>query len=125
MTHASDHSLTLKRMGIDTHQQPVVYMRADCHVCRSEGLAAHSRVRITTDHGSIVATLNIVRDGFLEPGEAGLSDAAWRLLDAAPGQRADVAFWDITAPAELCYWMGGNRCRGTVRAGRLVAQEAE
>jgi imidazolonepropionase len=43
----------------------------------------------------------------------------------AAGQRADVAFWDIAAPAELCYWMGGNRCRGTVRAGRLVAQEAE
>ena len=41
------------------------------------------------------------------------------------GQRADVAFWDIVAPAELCYWMGGNRCRGTVRAGRLMRQEIE
>jgi imidazolonepropionase len=43
----------------------------------------------------------------------------------AVGQRADLAFWDIVAPAELCYWMGGNRCRGTVRAGRLVRQEVE
>jgi imidazolonepropionase len=43
----------------------------------------------------------------------------------AAGQRADIALWDIAAPAELCYWMGGNRCRGTVRGGRLMRQEAE
>ena len=24
--------LYVKRMGIDTHQEPVVYMRKDCHV---------------------------------------------------------------------------------------------
>ena len=78
----------LKRMGIDTHQEPIVYMQADCHVCRSEGFSAQSRVRVTTDRASIIATLNVVRDGFLEPVEAGLSEAAWRLLNAAPGQQA-------------------------------------
>ncbi len=46
----------------------------------------------------------------------GLSDRG----TLAVGQRADLAFWDIVAPAELCYWMGGNRCRGTVRAGRFT-----
>ena len=49
--------------------------------------SAQSRVEITTDRASIVATLNVVRDGLLGPGEAGLSEAAWRLLDAAPGQQ--------------------------------------
>jgi hypothetical protein len=33
--------LHLTRMGIDTHQEPVVYMRDDCHVCRAEGFNAH------------------------------------------------------------------------------------
>jgi thymidine phosphorylase len=88
MDHAPDNSLVLKRMGIDTHQEPIVYMQADCHVCRSEGFSAQSRVRVTTDRASIIATLNVVRDGFLELVEAGLSEAAWRLLDAAPGQQA-------------------------------------
>ena len=28
------HSLQAYSMGIDTHQEPVAYMRNDCHVCR-------------------------------------------------------------------------------------------
>lgn len=91
MEHTADNSLLLKRMGIDTHEEPVVYMRADCHVCRSEGFSAHSRVTVTTDSGSIIATLNVVRDGFVMPTEAGLSEAAWQLLDARPGQIARLS----------------------------------
>ena len=56
MTHASDRSLVLKRMGIDTYQEPIVYMQADNHVCRAEGFSAQSRVRVTTDRASIIAT---------------------------------------------------------------------
>jgi thymidine phosphorylase len=82
------NSLLLKRLGIDTHEEPVVYMQADCDVCRSEGFSAHSRVRVTTDRASIIATLNVLRNGFLLPTEAGLSEAAWRLLGAEPGQIA-------------------------------------
>ena len=78
-------------MGIDTHEEPIVYMRADCPVCRSEGFSAHSRVTVTTEHSSIIATLNVVRDGFVLPTEAGLSEAAWKLLDAAPGQPASFS----------------------------------
>ena len=72
------------RLGIDTHQELVVYMRADCHVCRSEGFAAHSRVRVATRDASIIATLNVVHGELLEPGEAGLSEAAWHGLGAQP-----------------------------------------
>ena len=78
------NTVLLKRIGIDTHEEPIVYMRADCHVCRSEGFSAHSRVMITTGRASIIATLNVVRDGFVLPTEAGLSEAAWQLLDATP-----------------------------------------
>ena len=88
MTRPSGNSLVLKRMGIDTHEEPIVYMQADCDVCRSEGFSAHSRVAVATDQASIIATLNVVRDGFVLPTEAGLSEAAWQLLRARPGQRA-------------------------------------
>jgi imidazolonepropionase len=43
----------------------------------------------------------------------GLSDRG----TIAVGQRADLALWDIDSPAELAYVIGGNRCRGVVRAG--------
>jgi len=38
------HTMRVRRLGIDTHQQAVVYMRQDCPVCRSEGFAAEARV---------------------------------------------------------------------------------
>lgn len=88
MDHAARRALTLIRLGIDTHEEPIVYMQADCDVCRSEGFSAHSRVTVTTERRSIIATLNVIRDGFVLKSQAGLSEAAWRLLEAEPGQMA-------------------------------------
>ena len=42
-----------RRLGIDTHQELVVYMRGDCHVCRSEGFDAHSRIQVNAGGRSI------------------------------------------------------------------------
>jgi thymidine phosphorylase len=39
-------ALQLRRLGIDTYDEPVIYMRADCPVCRSEGFSSHSRVTV-------------------------------------------------------------------------------
>ena len=97
MEPLAGNTLLLKRMGIDTHEEPIVYMRADCHVCRSEGFSAHSRITVTTERASIIATLNVVRDGFVLPTEAGLSEAAWQLLNATPGQ---VAYLSHPRPVE-------------------------
>ncbi len=80
--------LYLTRLGIDTHQEPVVYMRDDCHVCRSEGFRAQTRVRVAIGDRYIICTLNVVRGEFLSHENAGLSEAAWRLLDATEGERA-------------------------------------
>lgn len=92
MPHShTPNSLVLKRLGIDTHQEAVVYMRADCHVCRSEGFEAHSRVQVITNRRTIIATLNILHDGLLAPDEAGLSEAAWRLLSPQVGETAFFA----------------------------------
>ena len=33
-------------MGVDSYQEPIIYMRADCPVCRSEGFESHARVRL-------------------------------------------------------------------------------
>jgi thymidine phosphorylase len=83
-----EHRLRLVRLGIDTHEEPVVYMSADCHVCRSEGFSASSRVCIETDRGSTLATLNVVHGDLVKPGEAGLSESAWKRLGVVAGQEA-------------------------------------
>lgn len=38
------HPLRLRRLGIDTCQEAVVYTNRECRVCRSEGFSAQSRV---------------------------------------------------------------------------------
>ncbi len=43
MSHGAA-GLVARRAGIDTYQAPVVYMRSDCEVCRSEGFEAQARV---------------------------------------------------------------------------------
>ena len=43
----------------------------------------------------------------------GLSDRGALL----PGLRCDLALYRVSAPAELCYWMGGNPCAGRVVEG--------
>ena len=48
---------------------------------------------------------------------------ALRLADRgtlAPGQRADLALWEIVSPAELCYRIGAMRAGRIIRAGRVA-----
>lgn len=84
-------SLAVRRMGIETQQEYVVYMHRDCHVCRSEGFEAQTRVLISLNGRSIIATLNVVDPTLLELGEAALSNSAWRALAPAPGDRITIS----------------------------------
>jgi thymidine phosphorylase len=84
-----DHSpvplLRAKRLGIHTGDDAVVFMRTDCHVCRSEGLSSRSRVLLSTGASDVVATLYQVSSDLLSVDEAGLSETAWELLGVSEG----------------------------------------
>ncbi len=83
-----DFSLRPVRLGIDTHHEPVVVLRADSPVVRAEGFEAHARIEVLGAQRSIVATLNILTAGELvDTDSVGLSEAAWRRLAPAPGER--------------------------------------
>lgn len=50
----------------------------------------------------------------------GLSDRG----TLAVGQRADLAVWNVRAPAELCYWIGGsNVLRDVFLGGELISPD--
>ena len=87
--HAS--RLRVRRLGVDTQYETVVFMRADCHVCRSEGLTAHSRVRLSHNGRSVIATLYQVTSDMLLPGETGLSESAWIRLGLAEGDEVAIS----------------------------------
>lgn len=84
------NTLLLKRLGIDTHQEAVVYMRRDCHVCRAEGFSAHARVLVAVGATSIIASLNQITGDLVGPGEASLSETAWLRLGAMEGDEITV-----------------------------------
>ncbi len=83
--------LKIKHLGIDTYKDPIIYMRRDCHVCTSEGFEVHARIRVTTAQKSIIATLNIIDNRVLDPGEASLSNYAADLLGVKEGDLITVS----------------------------------
>jgi thymidine phosphorylase len=88
--HQEPNILRLKRLGIDTYQEPVIYMAKTCPVCRAEGWTAQTRIQVMHDGRAIIATLNVVTNGLLTDEEVSLSDAAWTLLGAQPGSLVSV-----------------------------------
>jgi len=84
-------SLRLKKLGIDTYKEAVIYMRSDCHVCSSEGFEVPSRIRVSLKNNYILATVNTIEGSLLEQGEASLSLYAWNLLKAQEGEQVFLA----------------------------------
>ncbi len=76
----STGGLAIVDMGIDTHFEPIVYMRRDCHICRAEGFRASTRVALQHGHRILIATLNVVDESVLPPGKVGLSKIAMMRL---------------------------------------------
>ncbi|KQV61844.1 MULTISPECIES: thymidine phosphorylase family protein [unclassified Duganella] len=85
------YALRARRLGIDTYQQPVAYMRRDCKVCLAEGFEAQSRIELQCGGRTVAATLNVVDGGLLDEQDIGLSEAAWEALGAAPGAPVSVS----------------------------------
>jgi thymidine phosphorylase len=103
--------LKARRLGLDTRHEAVVFMRADCHVCRAEGFEAHARVQLESGGRSVIATLFRGDMGLLRRNEAGLSEAAWEALDLAEG---DIIVVSHPQPVESV-----SRVRGKVYGQRL------
>lgn len=115
------NTMSLVPAGIDTYRQPVVYMREDCHLCRSEGFATHTRIEVETGGRRIIATLNVVTgNDWLPPETAALSDTAWDVL--APGPGAEGRFSHPEPPASASAirskvyggWLDEAACRAII-----------
>ena len=80
--------LTLRRLQIDTYDHSVAFMRPDSPILRAEGFGPQARVEVHYGERSLIATLNTVSSELLNVGEIGLSESAWKLLDAKEGGTA-------------------------------------
>lgn len=79
---------------------------------------------------SLLAILNMACTLFLltpQEAVAGITRNAAKALGLGvdrgtleTGKRADLVHWDITSPAQLCYWMGLNKPKMVVKDGQRV-----
>ncbi|HUB90268.1 MAG TPA: hypothetical protein VMA74_11150, partial [Dyella sp.] len=81
----------LRRLGIDTGYERVVYLDPDSPICRSEGFGPHSRLSLRVGEREVLATLNLAHSGSLAADEAGLSESAWQSLQPKPGEKVVIA----------------------------------
>ncbi|MDM0116336.1 thymidine phosphorylase [Variovorax sp. J22R133] len=84
MSRPANHLLA-RRAGIDTYQQPVVYMRSDCPVCRAEGFQSQAQVELVSGGRHLLAILHHVDREWLGRDEIALSEVGWTLLGACDG----------------------------------------
>ncbi len=91
MSKENAHTLYLKKLGINTYKEAVVYMRTDCHICKSEGFEAQARIRVKHKNKTILATLNTVESDLLRHNEASLSTFAWETLGAKEGDEIRIS----------------------------------
>ena len=85
------HKLKVKDLGIDTYRENIIFIRADSHVCKSEGFTALTRLVVHKNGNQIVATLNVVNSDILKEGEASLSQAAMKNLGVKEGDTIAIS----------------------------------
>ncbi len=86
-----DNFLKYKHLGIFTQNANVVFLKNDSHICISEGFEALTRIRVSTETGSIVASLNVITSAILQKDEVGLSNTATEKLGIAEGDFVTVS----------------------------------
>lgn len=90
------NKIRARRLGLDTQYEAVVFMHKECHVCRSEGFVAHTRVLLCHGDNQVIATLYQVSSDLIAHNEAALSESAWKRLGLKGGDHIT-----ITHPAPL------------------------
>lgn len=91
------YSLRALRIGIDTHEESVLYLRSDCPVCHTEGFSASARLTVRHADHALVATLNVVDSALLPEGCVGLSRHAWQALELQEGDSVQIAWAPIVS----------------------------
>lgn len=81
------NALRLKRLGIDTFKNAIVFLRKDCPICHSEGIEVPWKMNVNINNRQILASINTIQNGLLQPGEVGLSEYAWQMLEAQEGDK--------------------------------------
>lgn len=96
----TSNALRLKRLGISTYREAVIYLRQDSYICKAEGFEAQSRIHVKIKDKSTIATINTVTSDLLQLDEASLSEWAWENLGAKEGELIYLSHPSLLDPME-------------------------
>lgn len=89
--NASEQTLRIRRVGIDTWRESVVYLHRDCPVVRAVGLQALSKVMVHANGNTLLAVLNVVDDArIVAPCDLGVGEDAFARLAVPEGHVAQI-----------------------------------
>lgn len=89
------NNFKLRRLGIDSYNEIVLFIRADSSCFQSEGFEKRSRVIIKHANRTVVATINAITSDILLGDEASLSEIGWQTLQAQDGDRIGLFHADV------------------------------
>lgn len=95
------NQLKLVRLGIDTQDELIIFIQADCFICKSEGFSALAQIVVTFNNTSIITMVNIVQSEILKNCEASLSERAWQRLGVNEGDYISLSH--LTPVTSLSY----------------------
>ena len=122
----SENILILKNLDIDSRNEHMAFMRRDCPVCIAEGFEALSRIRITKENKSIVASLIVLDDPHqLSHEQIGLSDAGILFLKANEGDILQISHLSpLNSMSDIRSKIYGNEL-GQLAFDRIIKDVAE
>ncbi|HEX2654332.1 MAG TPA: thymidine phosphorylase family protein [Xanthobacteraceae bacterium] len=88
---SASNRVRVRRLGLDTQYEAVVFMHKECQVCRSEGFSAHARVLLRNGKRQVIATLYQATGDLIAHDEAALSESAWTRLGISEGDLITIA----------------------------------
>ena len=93
--------MRIKPVKIDTYRENVLFLRKDSELCRAQGFNALAKVEVVCGEKTLVGVLDVVGEAFLDHGEIGLCEYAFKRFGMPAGTEVEVRHPEPVRSVEL------------------------
>jgi thymidine phosphorylase len=93
--------MRIRPVKIHTHRENILFLRKDSDLCRAQHGPSLEKLEVIHGDRTLVGTLDMVDEGFLQPGEIGLSEYAFEVFGLPEGTEVEVRHPEPIRSVEL------------------------
>jgi thymidine phosphorylase len=93
--------MRIRPVKIHTHRENILFLRKDSELCRAQHGSSMEKLEVLHGDRTLVGTLDMVEEDFLEPGEVGLSEYAFEVFGLPAGTEVEVRHPEPVRSVEL------------------------